>query len=119
MPSICIYMLHVLILRWAGMQTDTGFDSLILYVHPALCWPDPLHTLCLSASFAAGEAGQVLGNAALLNQLTGLPLSAVLEAEAGLMGALGGDTGAVSALRVLQLYLERLGCTLPVSFDSS
>lgn len=50
-----------------------------------------------------------------LTQLTGLPLSTVLEAEAHLSAALGGEPGAVSALRVLQLYLERLGCTLPVS----
>ena len=35
----------------------------------------------------------------------------MLEAEAALSRALGGDTGAVSALRVLQLYLERLGCS--------
>lgn len=39
----------------------------------------------------------------------------MLEAETHVAAALGGDTGAVSALRVLQLYLERLGCTLLVS----
>ena len=38
----------------------------------------------------------------------------MLEAEAHVAAALGGDTGAVSALRVLQLYLERLGRTLLV-----
>ena len=58
----------------------------------------------------------MLGNAAMLGQLTGLPLSTVLEAEQHLAGALGGDTGAISALRVLQLYLERLGCNLMVSW---
>lgn len=56
----------------------------------------------------------MLGSEVALLQLTGLPLSTVLEAEAHLGAALGGEAGAVSALRVLQLYLERLGCTLPV-----
>ncbi|PSC77032.1 Pentatricopeptide repeat-containing [Micractinium conductrix] len=60
----------------------------------------------------SGEASQVLANEAVLVQLTSLPLSTVLEAEAHLSAVLGGDTGAVSALRVLQLYLERLGCSL-------
>lgn len=64
---------------------------------------------------AAGEAAVLLDNAQSLGQLIGLPLSTVVEAEAHLAAALGGDTGAVSALRVLQLYLERLGCTLLVS----
>ena len=58
--------------------------------------------------------GQVLGNAPVLSQLTCLPLSMVVDAEAHLAAALHGSTGAVCALRVLQLYLERLGCTLVV-----
>jgi hypothetical protein len=57
----------------------------------------------------------VLGNAALLGQLTGLTLATVMEAEAHLSSALHGCTGAVCALRVLQLYLERLGCNFVVS----
>lgn len=63
------------------------------------------------SSPAAGEASHLLDSAAGLAQLVGLPLPAVLEAEARLSGGLGGDTAAVSALRVLQLYLERLGCS--------
>ena len=48
-----------------------------------------------------------------------LPLADALEAEQRLAAALGGDVGAISALRVLQLYLERLGCTLVVSAPSA
>jgi hypothetical protein len=40
----------------------------------------------------------------------------VLEAEARVVAALGEDAGAISPLRVLQLYLERLGCDVMVRF---
>ena len=50
-----------------------------------------------------------------LAQLAALPLAEALETEQRLAAAMGGDVGAISALRVLQLYLERLGCTLVVS----
>jgi hypothetical protein len=45
----------------------------------------------------------------------GLSLAGAAAAEEALLRALRGDAGAISALRVLRLYLERLGCAHPVS----
>lgn len=82
----------------AGIGLEAGLSPLYAAAMLLLC--------CRQS----GEAAQVLGNAALLGQLTGLTLATVMEAEAHLSSALHGCTGAVCALRVLQLYLERLGC---------
>ena len=63
---------------------------------------------------AAGEQAAILNGAPTLAQLAGVSLGAALEAEQAAAVALGGEMGAVSALRVLHLYLERLGCDLAV-----
>eukprot|EP00887_Chlorella_sp_A99_P006645 scaffold3.g6645.t1 len=66
----------------------------------------------LAAARGAGDAGRVLRGQRTLMRLCGLSAPAVLDAEQQLAAALGGDTAAISALRVLHLYLERLGCNL-------
>ena len=38
------------------------------------------------------------------------------ETSVRLCSILGGDTGAISALRILHLYMERLGCDFQVPF---
>ncbi len=37
------------------------------------------------------------------------------ETSVRLCSVLGGDTGAISALRILHLYMERLGCDFQVA----
>jgi len=75
--------------------------------------------LILLASRQAGTAGVVLRQGQLVLQAAGLPLSAVLEAEQRVLDAIGSSPGAaaaISPLRVLHLFLERMGCdpgTLP------
>lgn len=65
--------------------------------------------------FAAGEAAvPLLSDSAVVAGVLGLPAGALAAAEARVLGALQGDLIAVSALRVLQLYLERLGCSQEV-----
>ena len=54
-----------------------------------------------------GEARTLDG--ALLFGLLGLPPQALAAAEERVMAALAGDISVVSSLRVLQLFLERLG----------
>ncbi len=67
--------------------------------------------LCPSA--AVGEARALDG--ALVFRLLGLPPQALPAIEDRALAALRGDTSVVSALRVLQLYLERLGAGSEVS----
>lgn len=101
---------------WGCLVCAAAWDATVLAPAGALGVPPATNQLPARAPLpAAGEAAALLDSAALLPQLIGLPLSTVLEAEAHLAGALGGDAAAVSALRVLQLYLERLGYSLPVS----
>ncbi|KAI7837718.1 hypothetical protein COHA_008440 [Chlorella ohadii] len=103
-----------------GVQEETALDAVQLcdramasgVAMEAGLAPLYAAAMLLLCARQSGEAGHVLEQEVPLAQLIGLPLSTVLEAEAHVAAALGGDTGAVSALRVLQLYLERLGCTL-------
>lgn len=104
-----------------GVQEETALDAVQLcdwalssgVAMEAGLAPLYAAAMLLLCARRTGEEAAVLGNEVALAQLTGLPLSTVVEAEAHLAAALGGEPGAVSALRVLQLYLERLGCTLP------
>jgi len=65
--------------------------------------------LLLLACRQANCAHMVLKNGQIVLQSIGLPISAVLEAENWMMGTLGPSPSAISPLRVLNLYLERLG----------
>jgi pentatricopeptide repeat domain-containing protein 1 len=69
--------------------------------------------LALAARQSPGGAAAALRAGQVVLSAAGLPLSAVAEAEARVLGALGGDPAAISPLRVLQLFLERLGCDGP------
>jgi pentatricopeptide repeat domain-containing protein 1 len=66
--------------------------------------------LLLLACRQAGNASAILRHGQLVLQGAGLPVSAVLEAEHRVLSTLGNDSAAISPLRVLHLYLERLGC---------
>ena len=70
----------------------------------------------LACARQAGDQARMLCGQHALMQLAGLTVPAVLEAEQQLVTALHGDVAAISALRVLHLYFERLGCSLMVSF---
>ncbi len=45
-----------------------------------------------------------------VERAAGCPPGALADTVARLASVLGGDTGAISALRILHLYMERLGC---------
>ena len=66
--------------------------------------------LLLLACRQANNAAAILRHGQLVLQAAGLPVSAVLEAEQRLLSTLGPEPAAISPLRVLHLYLERLGC---------
>lgn len=50
----------------------------------------------------------------LLEEVSGCAAASVKETKQELVTALHQDTGAISALRILHLYLERLGCDFQV-----
>lgn len=66
--------------------------------------------LLLLACRQAGYPGAILKHGQEVLQAAGLPISAVLEAEHRLSAVLGTECSAISPLRVLNLFLERLGC---------
>ncbi len=50
----------------------------------------------------------------LVQQITGQDAAKVRELEVQVCSILQGNTGAISALRILHLYLERMGCDFQV-----
>lgn len=66
--------------------------------------------LLLLACRQAGYPGAILKHGQEALQASGLPISAVLDAEHRVSSVLGTDCSAISPLRVLNLFLERLGC---------
>lgn len=64
----------------------------------------------LTLTCKQGVVRAAVPDGALVFGLLGLPHQALPVAEQRLLSALGGDLVAVSALRVLHLYLERIGC---------
>jgi hypothetical protein len=50
----------------------------------------------------------------MLESMSGYPAASVKDMKREVVDALGKDTGAISALRILNLYLERLGCDFQV-----
>lgn len=79
----------------------------------------PLLTSCSAAavitaclSMAASQAGVSNADNLPHEQITGVTASEVTSARCTVYAALGGDTSAISTLRVLKLYLERLGADL-------
>lgn len=59
---------------------------------------------------AAGEQPNALPGEAEVEEALGVGLGALGGIEKSVRQVLGNDTGAISALRCLKLYLERLGC---------
>lgn len=57
----------------------------------------------------AGEHPDRLPTPARLESVTGLPAAALSQTEGSVRQLLEGDTAAISAVRVLKLFLERLG----------
>ena len=104
----------------SGMQLreDTAHDAVqlcnrLLSIGSVTQQPPPpacAAALLLLACRQAGNAAAMLRHGQLVLQAAGLPVSAVLEAEQRILGTLGSDPAAISPLRVLHLYLERLGC---------
>ncbi|KAL6766719.1 hypothetical protein ACKKBG_A37085 [Auxenochlorella protothecoides x Auxenochlorella symbiontica] len=72
--------------------------------------PDALAAACLAV--AAANAGAPLPGAATLDPGLGLTQEALDAAVAAVGAALGAGTNAISALRILKLYMERLGVDL-------
>ena len=79
----------------------------------------PLLTSCSAAavitaclSMAASQAGVSNADNLPHEEITGVTASEVTSARCAVYAALGGDTSAISTLRVLKLYLERLGADL-------
>lgn len=50
-----------------------------------------------------------------MERATGCAKGSLNDTTVQLCSILGGDTGAISALRILHLYMERLGCDFQVS----
>ena len=50
-----------------------------------------------------------------MERATGCSKGSLNDTTVQLCSILGGDTGAISALRILHLYMERLGCDFQVS----
>mmetsp|Transcript_3237 Transcript_3237/g.8115 ORF Transcript_3237/g.8115 Transcript_3237/m.8115 type:complete len:1105 (+) Transcript_3237:237-3551(+) len=78
----------------------------------AVVQPDQLYVMMaacvkVSAGKSSGADGRFLDR---LERATGMLSSAIANAEQDLHSALDGDTAAISALRCLQVYLERMGC---------
>lgn len=65
--------------------------------------------LLLMACRQAGSAHLILKNEQVVQQTAGLPTSVILEAENWVSKTLGSAPSAISPLRVLNLYFERLG----------
>ena len=65
--------------------------------------------LLLLACRQSNCAQLLLKNGQDILQSAGLPMAVVLEAEQWIMGTLGSNCAAISPLRVLNLYFERLG----------
>jgi hypothetical protein len=66
----------------------------------------------LHARMRAGERAEPSEEA--VERAAGCGAGALGETSARLVAILGGDTGAISALRILHLYMERLGCDFQV-----
>ena len=54
-----------------------------------------------------------------MERATGCAKGSLNDTTVQLCSILGGDTGAISALRILHLYMERLGCDFQVWTSSS
>lgn len=50
-----------------------------------------------------------------MERATGCAKGSLNDTTVQLCSILGGDTGAISALRILHLYMERLGCDFQVT----
>lgn len=100
------------------LREDTTHDAVqlgdrLLALAPATTLPPApacAAALILLACRQAGCSAAVLRHGQLVLQAAGLPLSAVLEAEQRVTVTLGPSPAAISPLRVLHLFLERMGC---------
>ncbi|KAL4551621.1 hypothetical protein Ndes2526B_g05894 [Nannochloris sp. 'desiccata'] len=100
------------------LREDTAHDAVQLcnrLLSLAPCTQQPPAPACAAALLLlacrqAGNASIILRHGQVVLQAAGLPVSAVLEAEQRVLSTLGNDPAAISPLRVLHLYLERLGC---------
>lgn len=87
-------------------------DRLLSLAPPEQQPPPPAcaAALLLLACRQTGSPAAVLRHGQMVLQAAGLPISAVLEAEQRILSVLGPEPAAISPLRVLHLFLERLGC---------
>ena len=72
----------------------------------------------VSRPLPAGEAPDKFPSPLLVQQITGQDAAKVRELEVQVCSILQGNTGAISALRILHLYLERMGCDFQVRLGS-
>lgn len=89
--------------------------DMMLVATPLVNLPPALESaaaLLLTALRQTGEAGIILRQGQMVLQAAGLPLSTILETEHRVQTILGKSPAAISPLRVLQLFLERLGCEM-------
>ena len=77
---------------------------------PAVLWPD-LKGRCveLLGCGGAGEQAELLPCDAEIERVLGVSLRGVEGMDKSVRQVLGGDTSAISTLRCLKLYLERMG----------
>ena len=72
----------------------------------------PAVTCVYMYSMSAGERAEPADDA--VERATGCSKGSLNDTTVQLCSILGGDTGAISALRILHLYMERLGCDFQV-----
>ncbi|KAK9810087.1 hypothetical protein WJX72_004590 [[Myrmecia] bisecta] len=103
--------------RTLGFQEQTQHDSIQLMdrlTSLGLLTNDVMLPLVAAAvTLIAGRQGErrdKIPSDEVVAHVTRLSAQAVSEMEANIRTALHNDTGAICALRILHLYLERLGC---------
>lgn len=90
-------------------------DMLLASAHPAhlASPPETAAALLLASLRQTGNAAAILRQGQMVLQAAGLPLSSIMNAEQQIYTYLGPSPAAISPFRVLQLFLERIGCELP------
>ena len=100
-----------------GLKDEALHDALLMMDHAVAAGagaegglPAPtLVVACLLLSARQGQRGDQMPGAAALEAATGQPAAGLEAGQDAVRALLAGDTSSISALRVLKLYLERLG----------
>eukprot|EP00884_Botryococcus_braunii_P006594 jgi/Botrbrau1/15936/Bobra.0088s0002.1 len=103
--------------RGLGLHEESIHDSIQLMDRLTLLGVPTVHlrspeilTAIALISAGQGELAERVPSDDLVEEVSGFAADSVKECKAEMMAALHNDSGAISALRIINLYLERLGC---------